>query len=218
MRLRRKPFPSGSVYHLVMEYASTTALGGWRARLKGLTARREGLDDRELVERTLAGDMRSYEELVRRYERLVASLLYPYARREISVEDLVQETFLRAYDRLETFNPDYRFKTWLLAIANNLGVDTLRRRREVVEFNHEIHAGETGGPEAAALSAERSESLREAVLSLPEQYSVPLMLRYNEEMSYAEIAEVMGLSVPAVKSRLFRARNMLAGRLEGEAG
>src|SRR3712207_9595972 len=79
---------------------------------------------------TLFRSLRSYEELVRRYERLVGRVIYPYAGSDAAVEDLVQETFLRAYDRLETFNPEYRFKTWLLAIANNLGIDTLRRRRE----------------------------------------------------------------------------------------
>ncbi len=190
------------------------ALGGWRQRLRGLSVRRETLEDNDLVARTLDGDVRSYEELVRRYERLVGRVLYSYARREISVEDLVQETFLRAYDRLETFNPDYRFKTWLLAIANNLGVDTLRRRRETVEFNPEIHASTSGGPEAEAVEADRSRSIQEAVGKLPEIYGVPLVLRYSEEMSYAEIAEVLGVTIPAVKSRLFRARNMLAGRLE----
>src|SRR5215207_3269039 len=125
-----------------MEHVSAVALGGWRDRLRGLSVRRESLDDNELVARTLKGDVRSYEELVRRY-----------ARREISVEDLVQETFLRAYDRLETFNPDYRFKTWLLAIANNLGVDTLRRRRETVEFNPETHAGADRGPRPSTPTA-----------------------------------------------------------------
>ncbi|MCA1849051.1 MAG: sigma-70 family RNA polymerase sigma factor, partial [Actinobacteria bacterium] len=188
------------------------ALGGFRERLRGLAVRRESLDDNELVARALGGDVRSYEELVRRYERLVGRVLYPYARREISVEDLVQETFLRAYDRLETFNPDYRFKTWLLAIANNLGVDTLRRRRETVEFNPETHAGSGRGPEAEALEAERSRSVQDAVATLPETYGVPLILRYSEGMSYAEIADVLGITVPAVKSRLFRARNMLAER------
>jgi RNA polymerase sigma-70 factor (ECF subfamily) len=203
-----------------MEYTSTVALGGWRQRLRGLSVRRETLEDNDLVARTLEGDVRSYEELVRRYERLVGRVLYSYARREISVEDLVQETFLRAYDSLETFNPDYRFKTWLLAIANNLGVDTLRRRRETVEFNPEIHASLAGGPEAEAVEADRSRSIQEAVGALPEIYGVPLVLRYSEEMSYAEIAEVLDVTIPAVKSRLFRARNMLAGRLEesGEAG
>lgn len=192
-------------------------LGGWRGRLQSLTVQREKLEDNELVTRALDGDVRSYEELVRRYERLVARVLYPYARREISVDDLVQETFLRAYDRLETFNPDYRFKTWLLAIANNLGVDTLRRRRETVEFNPEVHAQTASGmeeqPEDAAVRAELSGSVREAIETLPETYSVPLVLRYGEELSYAEISEVLGLTVAAVKSRLFRARNMLAERL-----
>jgi RNA polymerase sigma-70 factor (ECF subfamily) len=203
-----------------MEYTSAVALGGFRERLRGLSVRRELLDDNELVARTLDGDVRSYEELVRRYERLVGRILYPYARREISVEDLVQETFLRAYDRLETFNPDYRFKTWLLAIANNLGVDTLRRRREMVEFNPETHAGTGGGPEAQALDADRARSVQDAVATLPETYGVPVILRYSEGLSYAEIAEVLGITIPAVKSRLFRARHMLAGRLEevGERG
>ncbi|MEJ7819714.1 MAG: sigma-70 family RNA polymerase sigma factor [Rubrobacteraceae bacterium] len=196
-----------------MEYTSTVALGGWRARLKGLSAPRDRMADNDLVARTLAGDVRAYEELVRRYERLVGRVLYSYARREISVEDLVQETFLRAYDRLNTFNPEYRFKTWLLAIANNLGVDTLRRRREVIEFNPEVHAEYSGGPDAQVLEVERARGVQEAIKGLPETYSVPLILRYNEEMSYAEISEVLDLTVPAVKSRLFRARNMLAERI-----
>jgi RNA polymerase sigma-70 factor (ECF subfamily) len=201
-----------------MELTATVTLGGWRERVRNLSTPRERLEDNELVARTLKGDVRSYEELVRRYERLVGSVLYSYSRREISVEDLVQETFLRAFDRLETFNPDYRFKTWLLAIANNLGVDTLRRRRETVEFNPEAHAGTAGGPDVEAAENERARSVREAIMSLPETYAVPLVLRYLEDLSYAEISEILNLSVPAVKSRLFRARNMLAERLEGESG
>lgn len=202
-----------------MEYTSTVTLGrsSWRERLKNLSVRREELEDNELVSRALDGDVRSYEELVSRYERLVAKVLYPYAKREISAEDLMQETFLRAYDRLESFNPEYRFKTWLLAIANNLGIDTLRRRREMVEYNQEIHSEPTdGGPEKDALDAERNASVRAAMESLPETYQVPLMLRYNEEMSYAEIAEVLSITVPAVKSRLFRARNMVGEKLSDE--
>jgi RNA polymerase sigma-70 factor (ECF subfamily) len=173
-----------------MEYTSTVTLGGWREKLGSLSVRRAELDDKELVTRTLSGDLRSYEELVGRYERLVGRVVYPYARREISVEDLVQETFLRAYDRLETFNP---------------------------EFNPETHAPVSRSPEAEAVDADRSRGVREAIATLPETYGVPLILRYTEGLSYAEIAEVLSISVPAVKSRLFRARNMLAGKLE-EAG
>ena len=197
-----------------MEYSAPMALRGWRARIKRLPVPRARLMDNELVERTRAGDLRSYEELVHRYERLVGRVIYPYAGSDIAVEDLVQETFLRAYDRLSTFNPEYRFKTWLLAIANNLGIDTLRRRRDVIEFNPEIHAPLTRGPEAVAVEAERARSVRDSVLALPETYSVPIVLRYAEGLTYAEIAEIIGITVPALKSRLFRARNMLAGKLE----
>src|SRR5947209_438943 len=203
-----------------MEYTVPLALGNRRTRIKRLSVPRARLSDHELVERARVGDVRSYEELVRRYERLVGRVIYPYAGREAAVEDLVQETFLRAYDRLSTFNPEYRFKTWLLAIANNLGIDTLRRRREVVEFNPEMHAPLVRGPEVAAAEAERARSVQDAVMALPETYSVPLVLRYAEGLTYAEIAEVLGITVPALKSRLFRARNMLAGKLEerGETG
>ncbi len=203
-----------------MEYSVPVTLGGWRERVKRLSAPRARMTDNELVERARTGDARSYEELVRRYERLVGRVLYSYAGRDAAVEDLVQETFLRAYDRLSTFNPEYRFKTWLLAIANNLGIDTLRRRRDVVEFNPEVHGRVVRGPEAVATEAERAKSVREAVMTLPETYSVPLVLRYAEGLTYAEIAEVLGITVSALKSRLFRARNMLAERLEdrGETG
>jgi RNA polymerase sigma-70 factor, ECF subfamily len=202
-----------------MEYTVPVALGGWRERIKRISVPYARLSDNELVERTRAGDVRSYEELVRRYERLVGRVIYPYAGRDTAVEDLVQETFLRAYDRLDTFNPEYRFKTWLLAIANNLGIDTLRRRRDVVEFNPELHAPLTRGPESAAVETERARSVQDAVMALPEAYSVPLVLRYSEGLTYAEIAEILGITVSALKSRLFRARNMLAERLEeNEAG
>ncbi len=205
---------------MVMEYSAPVALRGWRERVKRLSVPRTRLMDNELVERTKGGDLRSYEELVRRYERLVGRVVYPYAGSDAAVEDLVQETFLRAYDRLQTFNPEYRFKTWLLAIANNLGIDTLRRRRDVVEFNPELHAPLTRGPEAAAVDTDRARSVQDSVMTLPETYSVPLVLRYAESLTYAEIAEILDITVPALKSRLFRARNMLAEKLEekGETG
>jgi RNA polymerase sigma-70 factor (ECF subfamily) len=203
-----------------MEHSTPVPIVGWRERIRRLSVPRARLADNELVERTRAGDVRSYEELVRRYERLVGRVIYPYAGSEAAVEDLVQETFLRAYDRLATFNPDYRFKTWLLAIANNLGIDILRRRRDVVEFNTDLHAAATRGPEVAAAEAERARSVQDAVLTLPETYSVPLVLRYAEDLTYSEIAETLDITIPALKSRLFRARNMLAEKLKekGEAG
>src|SRR5829696_8350898 len=213
-RARRILFPMGPETFSVggritsdMGYSIPVALGGWRERIKRLSVPYARLSDNELVERTKGGD-------VRRYERLVGRVIYPYAGRDAAVEDLVQETFLRAYDRLSTFNPEYRFKSWLLAIANNLGIDTLRRRRDVVEFNPELHAPLTRGPEAAAVDADRARSVQDSVMALPETYSVPLVLRYAESLTYAEIAEILDITIPALTSRLFRARNMLAEKLQ----
>ena len=79
-----------------MEYSAPVTLRGWRERVKRLSVPRTRLMDNELVERTKGGDLRSYEELVRRYERLVGRVIYPYAGNDVAVEDLVQETFLRA--------------------------------------------------------------------------------------------------------------------------
>lgn len=188
------------------------ALGGFRERLGRIGVRHANLADEELVSRTLKGDLRAYEELMGRYEGLVRSILYAYGGREASVDDLTQETFLRAYDRLESFNPEYKFKTWISAIANNLGIDTIRRRREMVEFDPGRHAQSGQGPETVALEGERARQVQDAVMGLPEIYRVPVVLRYNQDMSYAEISEVLGISVQALKSRLFRARGMLAER------
>jgi RNA polymerase sigma-70 factor (ECF subfamily) len=90
----------------------------------------------------------------------------------------------------------------------------------VVEFNPELHAPLTRGPEAAAVDADRARSVQDSVMALPETYSVPLVLRYAESLTYAEIAEILDITIPALKSRLFRARNMLAEKLEekGETG
>src|SRR4028118_1720831 len=110
-----------------MGYSAPVALGGWRERVKRLSSPRARLSDNELVERTKSGGGRSCEELVRRYERLVGRVIYPYAGRDVAVEDLVQETFLRAYDRLSTFNPEYRVTTWLPALAHHPGLGSVRR-------------------------------------------------------------------------------------------
>ena len=82
----------------------------------------------------------------------------------------------------------------------------------------EAHAPVSESPESEAVDADRSRSVKEAIATLPETYGVPLILRYTEDLSYAEIAEVLSISVPAVKSRLFRARNMLAGKTGRGAG
>ena len=186
-------------------------LGGWRERLGSLSVRRAELDDKELVT-AASGDLRSYEELVGRYERLVGRVIYPYARRRSPSKTSCRRVFARLR-RLETFNPDYRFKTWLLAIANNLGVDTLgadgRSWSSTPRPTRPLPQ-----PRGRGRRRRPSRGVREAIATLPETYGVPLILRYTEGLSYAEIAEVLPSPCPRSRAGSSAPATCCPGRLE----
>jgi RNA polymerase sigma-70 factor (ECF subfamily) len=132
-------------------------------------------------------------------------------------EDAAQETFLRAYTRLATYKIDKKFSSWLLAIDSHHCIDRLRRRRFTWLSLDELpfleqSAGEWNQPEEAAIQQEEQDKVRKMLDHLPPQYRAAVVLRYWYELSYKEIAEVMGITESAVKSRLYRAREKLAQR------
>src|SRR5690606_34009890 len=130
-------------------------------------------------------------------------------------EDAAQETFLRAYASLEQYNPEHKFSTWLFSIANHHCIDRLRKRRVTwvsIEDNPVLEnlEGEAPQPESEALNSEQGAEVQTLLSQLEPEYRTPLILRYWEDYSYDEIAEAMELTVAAVKSRLFRARQQMA--------
>lgn len=130
-------------------------------------------------------------------------------------EDAAQETFLRAYARLGQFDPAMKFSTWLFSIANHHCIDRLRKRRATyisIDDNPVLQnmSGDEPRPDHQALDQERRIEVQMLINQLDPDYRTPLVLRYWEEMSYEEIAETMDMTVAAVKSRLFRARQQLA--------
>lgn len=168
------------------------------------------------------GDQRAFGNLVRAYERPVYNLTYRMLGNPHEAEDAAQETFLRAYSNLEKYDPAHKFSTWLFAIANNHCIDRLRKRRVTyvsIEDNPVLEnlESDSPAPEPVALRAERSREVQALIAQLEPDYRTPLVLRYWEDYSYEEIAEVMELTVSAVKSRLFRARQQIAQLVrEGE--
>jgi RNA polymerase sigma-70 factor, ECF subfamily len=134
-------------------------------------------------------------------------------------EDASQEIFLRAYTRLESFDPTRRFSTWLLAIASNYCIDRLRRQRlawlTLDDVAYTLPSAERG-PEGSALDAEERDAVQRALMKLPDNYRQVMVLRYWNDMSYDEIAQATGLPESTIKTRLFRARNMLAAALRAE--
>lgn len=178
-----------------------------------------------LVRAAKAGDMRAFEELVRRYDRNVFRIAQHITQNREDAEDVVQEAFLKAYGNLSQFQEQSKFYTWLVRIAVNEALMKLRRRRpeRMVSLDQDIETEEDSmprevadwspNPEQQYSQAELREILGKTIQGLPAGFRTVFVLRDVEGLSTEETAEALGLSVPAVKSRLLRARLQLRERL-----
>ena len=171
--------------------------------------------EQDWLNRARAGEQEAFGRLVETYQRPVFALTYRMLGDLSEAEDAAQETFLRAYSRLDQYDPGRKFSTWLFSIANYHCIDRLRKRR--VQFvgldeSPVVYTleSESSRPEAETLAIEQAEEMQALVNQLEPEYRTPLVLRYWNDCSYQEIADVMDISVAAVKSRLFRARKKLA--------
>ncbi|HXA75578.1 MAG TPA: sigma-70 family RNA polymerase sigma factor [Candidatus Acidoferrales bacterium] len=174
-------------------------------------------DESALVAAAKAGDISAFETLVGRYERKIFRLTQNITQNREDAEDAMQEAFLKAYEHLQTFEGNSRFYTWLVRIAVNQALMKLRKRRpNVISLDEDVDTGEDmvprdvedWGPSPADRYAqtELSEILTKAIGELDPPFRIVFQLRDIEELSTEETAEALELSVPAVKSRLLRAR------------
>ncbi|OQA44939.1 MAG: ECF RNA polymerase sigma factor SigW [Chloroflexi bacterium ADurb.Bin325] len=177
------------------------------------------MDDQELIwlEQARGGDRQAFTRLVEAYQGPVYNLAYRMLSDAAEAEDAAQETFVRMYTKLHTYQPGKKLSSWVLSIASHYCIDRLRRRRgEFLSLDEEPLAntlpGRQADPQELAVRQETRDMVQAAVETLALAYRAPLILRYWHGLSYDEIAEVLGLSVPAVKSRLHRARLQMAER------
>jgi RNA polymerase sigma-70 factor (ECF subfamily) len=170
--------------------------------------------DSSLVTRTLSGDTNAFGELVRRYQSSVFNVCFRLLGERRSAEDLAQETFIRAYQRLDTFDQKREFGPWIRRVSANLCYNHLQKKRvDQVTLRDEIDSAafqSNDGPEATVSANERAEQIRTALASLPDHYRLVLELRHFQGMNYDEIAQALGLPLNTIKSHLFRARKQLA--------
>jgi RNA polymerase sigma-70 factor (ECF subfamily) len=172
------------------------------------------------VEAAIAGDQDAFAEIVYSFQDAVYNLCYRLLGERTEAEDATQEVFLKAYSNLRRYDPERAFKTWLLTIASNHCIDRLRKRRMTqVSIDEPIPAtlalaSNDPLPEHAALSNERSRQIQALLNELSEDYRAAVILRYWYDYSYVEIAEILDTTESAIKSRLFRARQMLGEKLE----
>jgi RNA polymerase sigma-70 factor (ECF subfamily) len=187
----------------------------------GLTGRTAGgpppPDDSALVARAQAGDTIAFDELVKRYADKVHRLTYKVLRHEEDASDALQDAFLSAYRSLPRFKGESTFSTWLYRVAMNAALMRLRKRRDgMVSLEQPGDGSETRAPLQIAdwartpaeelLNSELRVALQRAVDALPEDLAKVFLLREWEGKSNAEVAEILEISIPAVKSRLHRAR------------
>jgi RNA polymerase sigma-70 factor (ECF subfamily) len=165
-----------------------------------------------LLAKAAGGNLFAFEEIVKRYQRRVYATALRIVRRHEVADDVVQETFLRAYRNLASFDTARPFGPWVCRIAANLAVNHVRspiaREEELPEGHAEMPAA-SAGPLEVALDAEAQQVLGQALQALPAEQRTVFVLRTSEELSYQEIAETLGISQGTVMSRLFRAREKL---------
>jgi RNA polymerase sigma-70 factor (ECF subfamily) len=183
------------------------------------------MDESVLVELARLGEDGAFSTLVSRYHRKVFRLARNITQNDEDAEDVLQDAFLKAYTHLDRFHGDSKFYTWVVRIAVNEALMKLRKRRsgKTVSLDDEIDTGEEqvtreiavwdGDPEQKYGQAELRQILDEAIQSLKPAFRTVFQLRDVEELSTEETAEALELSVPAVKSRLLRARLQLRERL-----
>jgi RNA polymerase sigma-70 factor (ECF subfamily) len=180
--------------------------------------------DQDLVTFARSGSEKAYRELLDRYQRPVFSLVYRMVRDRELAEDLAQETFVRVFNRLDSYNPRYKFSSWIFKIASNLAIDSLRKKElDTVSLDGSRNARTPDEIEATRISVasadENPEELLEAkqlgdeielaIANLRPEYRTAILLRHVEGRPYEEIAEIMDAPLGTVKTYIHRARGEL---------
>ena len=193
-------------------------------------------EDREYIDRVLSGDVAAFDGLVRKYNRMAGAIAFGIVGEFSAADDVVQEALLKAYRDLGKLRDRDKFKVWLAGIVRSRAIDSLRRRKVLptlpfsqafpdgpdtersqadrgVDSSEELEVNSPGAEEQYA-QKELREKVLEAIRNLPEDDRVMVTLKHMEGLSYKEIAELVGTTVSAVESRLFRARQDLRKKLE----
>jgi RNA polymerase sigma-70 factor (ECF subfamily) len=178
-------------------------------------------DERGWVKQILAGDQQALEKLIEAYKMPVFNLAYRLLGDPAEAEDAAQETFVRIYIHLSDYEPDRKLSSWILSITSHYCIDRLRRRRGSWFSLDDLLARRQFsdphiGPEKAALRREEADTLNGLLQELPDQYRNVLVLRYWQDLSYDEMAKMLNTTESAIKSRLHRARCILAERLKAK--
>lgn len=185
-------------------------------------------EDAEWVRLAQSGDASAFEALVVKYQRRIARHVARYVRRAADVEDVVQDTFIRVYRGLPSFRGDSSFYSWLYRIASNVAISALKRDPAPVLLGDDAPderadafqpgVSDNEDPERRLIASQIADAVQRALERLQPELAEALMLYEVEGKSYAEIAQMVGIPIGTVRTRIFRAREFIAQRLEPVLG
>ncbi len=177
------------------------------------------LTDRELVRIVRADDTRAFSVLVDRYKVKLFNLIYRMLQNREEAEDILQETFLRAFRERERYDPRWAFSTWIYTIALNLCRNELKRKKRFKFFGIDLIKDDRRYAVETKINANGlSSTLEKAIASLPVKYRTVFLLREVDELSYEEMSQSLGVPLGTIKSRVNRARLMLRDKLKPTFG
>ena len=188
----------------------------------------ELLSDHALIEATKHGDEEAFAEIVSRYRNPNTNYLFRILNDYEEAVDLAQETFVRVYFAIERYHTDYAFSTYIYRIATNLAISEIRKkkRRKLLSLTSFFQSEDSNDPQEFhppdgkslpdqdLIEIERNRTIEKAIATLPDKYRAPIVLREIQELSYEEIAQILGLGLGTTKSRISRARALLREKLK----
>lgn len=176
------------------------------------------LDDLSLCREILAGDASAFTVLAGKYRKRIFSLGYSFFKNPDDADDFVQDVLVKMYVSLASFRGESQFSTWLMRIAYNTAINSVKRKREYTSLAEDFDIADPGeNPEELHLRECSRTAIRDALSSLPERYRVCVDMYFYYDMPYADISEVTGLPVNTIKSHVFRSKKILREHLaEGE--
>ena len=169
--------------------------------------------DQELIERCQRGDRRALEELLETYQRPVYNAAFRMLGNADDASDVMQTVFLKVFERLDRYDPEYKFFSWIYRIAINESINQYKRGKRQTELDESQPSGAPGPADEAQLDDD-SRRVQVALMALQEDYRMVIVLRHFSDMSYREMSEVLHIPEITVKSRLYTARQLLKDQLD----
>lgn len=173
------------------------------------------IPDKKLISEIKKGNSNAFALLISKYQQKVKNLGISFFRNTTDTEDFVQDVFIKAYTNINSFRGESQFSTWLMRIAYNTAINSVKRAKEYLPILDEVEIEDFDlNPEENQIKAITIESVRESMKGLPAKFAICLDLYFFYDLSYADIGEMLDLPLNTVKSHIFRAKKLLKEKLE----